>query len=223
MANKAQANLRYTKGYGDNFKKLRTSLIIDGKPCTVRQLAEKLLIAYSTISKIESEEREPTIEQVQIYHDFFNVPLDYLTGETTARNTDIVDICNYTGLSQEAIESIKKSIAKYPELRDILNSVLSSYFFEDILGYMNYYKELRNEEVKYHQLFERKGFNIENDLSLEDMDNYREISEKIDMCSLRMHKNIDHIANEITDIHKQYLLRKIERMRLNGKHTGTPE
>lgn len=120
MANKAQANLKYHKGYGENFKSLRMTHRINGKPCTVRQLSKVFSdngigISYSTISDIENESREPTVEQVQIYHDFFNVPFDFLTGETKTQKKSLIDICNYTGLSEQAVNMLHKLAINYTD------------------------------------------------------------------------------------------------------------
>lgn len=109
MANKPQANLKYHKGYGENYRFLRKSYLINGKPCDVRRLSKIFSengvgISYSIISAIENESREPTVEQAQIYHDFFNVPFDFLTGEIKTHKKELVEICTHTGLSGRAVE-----------------------------------------------------------------------------------------------------------------------
>lgn len=102
MANKPQANLVYYKGYGANFKKLRIE-----KGLKQEELADIIHISDKTISSIETEKREPTIEQINIYRKYFNVSLDYLTGATNISNTTIQYISDYTGLSEKAIERLK--------------------------------------------------------------------------------------------------------------------
>ena len=43
---------------------------------------------------------------ISLQFEFFNVPFDYLTGEKKTRKKDLVEICEYTGLSQEAVEML---------------------------------------------------------------------------------------------------------------------
>ena len=102
MANKTQVRLRFRKGqYGINWKKLREST---GK--TVREFAEEIYMAYSSISKIENETVFPTIEQINMYQEYFKVSIDYLVGATSNSSVDLDDITRYTGLSQGAIEKL---------------------------------------------------------------------------------------------------------------------
>lgn len=156
MANKAQVNLKYHKGYGENFKFLRESHQIDGKPCTVRQLEEKFSksgigISYSTISDIENERREPTVEQAQIYHDYFDVPFDYLTGELKIRTKELVDIGRKTGLSEKSINKILKynSENNITWGMDLINSFIESDNFETLFFYLSQYATHNNQHIDY--------------------------------------------------------------------------
>lgn len=101
--NKAQSNLKYKKGYGKNYANLRKKGYNDKEDYTVRGLAEKLGITPSTISLIEKEQRTPTIEQVNIYKDFFNVSLDYLTGETKTMCPKLGEVCKMLGLNENTV------------------------------------------------------------------------------------------------------------------------
>lgn len=75
------SNLQYYRGFGENIKKLRNR-----KKLTQKELADKLGISDKSISLIETEEREPTIEQINAYREYFSVSLEYLTGKTHAVN-----------------------------------------------------------------------------------------------------------------------------------------
>ena len=102
MANRIQARLPFVKGqYGKNWRRLREST---GK--TVRQFADKIHYSYSKISKIENETEYPTIEQINIYQDLFNVSFDYLIGFTNTTDIEKNKITRYTGLSEEAIDKL---------------------------------------------------------------------------------------------------------------------
>ena len=100
MANKKQQKLNFQKGrYGRNWKSLREST---GK--TIREFADELNYSHSVIAKIEAEINTPTIEQINLYQNYFKVSLDYLVGLTSTRSIEINKITEYTGLSEEAIE-----------------------------------------------------------------------------------------------------------------------
>ena len=114
MANKPRKDLRFYKGYGINYAKLRQKLYNEKKDYSVRELAAEIGIFYATISKIESETVIPTVEQVYMYKDFFNVSLDYLTGITVDK-FDIEEkesffrkMSAYTHLSVAQLEALHK-------------------------------------------------------------------------------------------------------------------
>lgn len=99
MANKPQTRLNFYKGYGKNFKRIRIE-----NNLTLESLSEIINFSVKTISAIENESRVPTIEQLNIYTEKFNVPLDFLTGRIKTMSIDISLICEYTGLSENAVK-----------------------------------------------------------------------------------------------------------------------
>lgn len=144
MANKPQVNLKFIKGYGDNFKKLR-----EMKGLTQKQLYDEIHISDKSISLIEKEQREPTIEQINIYSEYFNVSLDYLTGRTKITNPTIQTISELIGLSEEAINVIselnkKRNIRAYI---DLLSMIIEHPNFEYLLGLIEGFLTSGNEVV----------------------------------------------------------------------------
>lgn len=102
MANKTQERLGFVKGqYGENWRKLRESTNY-----TVREFEKIITMSYSSISKIENELAFPTIEQINLYQEYFKVSLDYLVGLTENTSVELNKITHYTGLSQSAIERL---------------------------------------------------------------------------------------------------------------------
>lgn len=136
--NKPQSNLYYKKGYGKNFANLRKKEYNGKEDYTVRGLAEKLKIASSTISLIEKEQRIPTIEQINMYKGFFGVSLDYLVGETNIIKASKKAICEYTGLSEKAINALNryKDDINHELTSDILNALISDENFYDLVSYI---------------------------------------------------------------------------------------
>jgi len=102
MANKKQVRLHFVKGvYGNNWKRLR-----ERENKTVREFADIIHVSYPVISRIENETDEPTTEQINIYHDYFHVSIDYLVGLTDGSSIDLAQICKYTGLSEKAVKAL---------------------------------------------------------------------------------------------------------------------
>ena len=121
MANKKQPNFNYVKGYGENFKKLREKF-----GYTQGDLAKRFNVLNVTISNIEREKTTPTIEQLQLYHSEFNASYEYLLGETSVYDVSIQDVCEYTGLSESAINSIIGINEFDPASMDNINRILES-------------------------------------------------------------------------------------------------
>lgn len=122
-------------GYGNNWKKLRKD-----KGLTVRDMALKTGISFSTISAIENETRKPTIHHINIYLTLFDVSMDYLTGRTKATSLERQEVCEYTGLSEKALRNIKGFGMYYD-----INQIFEDYtFFKFMIGtYENFKKHYK--------------------------------------------------------------------------------
>ncbi|MCR4640141.1 helix-turn-helix transcriptional regulator [Ruminococcus sp.] len=128
MANKPQVSLKFIKGYGNNFKKLR-----EDKQLTQIQLSKLIFVSDKSISLIEKEQREPTIEQINIYSEYFKASLDYLTGRTTIVNPTSQIISNFTGLSDDSILQIERTKNDSETSIKILNEIICNENFEYII------------------------------------------------------------------------------------------
>lgn len=77
---------------------------------TQEELAERLHVKRQIISYYESveSERTPNIDILATMADLFKTTTDYLLGLTDVEspNTKIKDICEYTGLSEQAVETL---------------------------------------------------------------------------------------------------------------------
>ena len=154
MANVPQAKLKFYKGYGENFKKLR-----EMKGLTQKQLYDKTHISDKSISLIEKEKREPTIEQINIYSEYFGASLDYLTGRTAITNPTVQMISEYTGISENAISSLKALTTSEKGVSEVIEAILKNKYFEeailDIIHLLTYPTD------KPENYFEFEGHSIE--------------------------------------------------------------
>ena len=84
-------------------------------------------------------QRFPKFEHMIELADFFDVQIGYLIGETDCRTYGAQEVCDYTGLSEEAVKAIKLATAFetafgatqmwHGDSRRILSKLLSSPFF----------------------------------------------------------------------------------------------
>ena len=91
------------------FRKLRHELDTDEKDCSQIDLSKLLLISPKRISVIETSPpgKTPSITEMQAYHRVFNVPYEYMLGESNSRYYENQIISSELGLSDEAIKQLK--------------------------------------------------------------------------------------------------------------------
>lgn len=99
------------------------------KEITQQTLADNLGITRQSLSLYEQAERTINIDLLVKISKFFDVSTDYLLGLTQAKttDTDFKSVCDYTGLSEEAIKTICE-ISKSPDrlCSNAINLILSS-------------------------------------------------------------------------------------------------
>ena len=80
------------------------------KGLTQEKLANKLGINRTTIAKIESGDRDLTLDHIQRMSAFFGVPYDYLLGKTNNR-TNTIQIVDMTN-SKDGVTPIQMEVLK---------------------------------------------------------------------------------------------------------------
>lgn len=145
MPNKPQQHLKFYDGFGANFRTIRE---LHG--LTQEQLAEEINFTNKTISLIESEKRNPTIEQLNVYAEKFNVSLDFLTGRTKTPYPDVQLIQSYTGLSESSIQLLENTQKYNAETwyMDIINAILESEHFKRIIYLLTESITRHSSEIK---------------------------------------------------------------------------
>lgn len=131
MANKPQVKLNFKKGYGENIKRIR-----EQNGLTQNELAAQFGYTDKALSLIENEQRTPTIEQLNLYSEKFNVSIDYLTGRAATPYPDLQLISDCTGLTEDSIEALKglpDLDFNDPARIDILNRIITHRHFKRLL------------------------------------------------------------------------------------------
>jgi transcriptional regulator with XRE-family HTH domain len=88
----------------NRLRELRTE-----KNLSLRELAEKLELSYSSVGKYERDEAQPSFDILFKLADFFDVSIDYLIGYTDIRTKELTiqNISKQTGLSENAVRELK--------------------------------------------------------------------------------------------------------------------
>lgn len=78
---------------------------------TQTDLANVLNIAKTTVAAYEQGKSEPSIDTLIKIADYFNVSIDYLSGKSDVKNIKYAAINEELGLSDNAIQNLKKCLA----------------------------------------------------------------------------------------------------------------
>ncbi len=91
----------------EKFAEILTDLIAD-KKISLEKLGNEIGVSKATLSKYTNNEAEAPIGNIVKLAKYFNVSTDYLLGVSSAKTNDkdLQFICDYTGLSAEAIETL---------------------------------------------------------------------------------------------------------------------
>ena len=89
----------------------RINILLAEQTKMQKELAVHLGVPANTVSYFISGRRTPNTEQIAKIADFFDVSADYLLGRTNAETTDkdLRFVCEYTGLSENAIMTLRNS------------------------------------------------------------------------------------------------------------------
>ena len=96
-----------------------------------------------TIAKYETQKRIPSYEHLAVFAKFFNVSTDYLIGLTDVSSIELElkAVCDYTGLSEDAILSIKDTLLHADSMYGVSKE-----------GYIRSINQLLTNDEFYHAL-----------------------------------------------------------------------
>ena len=102
---------------------------------TQNEIAEELNITRQSIGQWTNGNTTPDIATLCKLADYFDVSADYLLCRTDIKspNTDLQAVCNYTGLSEEAIQKLQHSADKVNKIpfSALASDIIESSFFSD--------------------------------------------------------------------------------------------
>lgn len=117
-------------------------------------------VASAALSAWLLDKSSPTIEGLYKLSKYFGVSADYLLGLTDVQtvNTDLRAVCEYTGLSECALEQMEKG-KEFPEWMTALNRVLASETFYKMVFRLERYQNSLCAEKLFMATLATSGLN----------------------------------------------------------------
>ncbi len=211
------------KGY-DGVLATRLRELMSKAKITQIELAKKLRITKQSISQYMDGTMLPNAEKLYLIANFFDVSSDYLLGKTDARSysTDIIKVCNFTGLNEEFIKYLNTS---HPRKLEIMNTMFSDSFIQNIVSFIEDEIALlilvksRSKNVGGITVSESAGDTVIEKIEIwrDDIENnfgekMQEIRRKvIDRCT----QNIEKVLNDIFDLWSKKTIHSMSEDTLN--------
>lgn len=133
-----------------------------------KELAHYLNVSDNTVSYYCNGTRIPNLEQMKKIAVFFDTTVDFLVGLTNVESTetDIKSICDYIGLTEDAVDTIMDIRYKHPELIECFNIFICNdnlySLLIDINNYASHYSmNSANKEISLIQFVKDKKLDID--------------------------------------------------------------
>lgn len=145
-----------TKNFAKKLKLLR-----EGNGLSLKKTAEHLGVTAQSLSLYENGMRTINIDLLKKVAQYFKVSSDYLIGlsDTATIDTEIKAVCDYTGLDDDAVETLslingegKKGNAEETLILNCLSYFIIWGMKDFISDIINNYKELQKKEKEKKQL-----------------------------------------------------------------------
>ena len=170
--------------------KTRLNTLIALNETKQKDLAAVLGVKDNVISYFCSGARTPNIEQLNLLSDYFNVSLDYLVGRSDIKtpNADIRAVCEYTGLSEKAIDTLHMiKCHNVIKNNDRYMYLYGSYIYSDFIESINH-QLIRNSLYNYHISFSETENKLNEILEIDafhDEDEYIKTFDKLKAASFQ--------------------------------------
>ena len=85
---------------------------------TAKDLSKEIGIAAPKISELENGRRNASLSELKAYHKYFNVPYEYLLGESKSRHYENMALSDELGLTGDSIEHLKTIYKRFKSNAD---------------------------------------------------------------------------------------------------------
>lgn len=200
---------RKKKEIDGDFAKLLSELLQEVKAengIIQDDVAKSIGVSRQALGKWANGETVPDILDLKKLAKYFNVSADYLLGLTgnPTTDTDLKAVCDYTGLSDKAINKLVEKMDGKTVFSHILDDVLCDNFFYDIIFELQALSE-NNIDYAYYYLMIRFFITDENKSDEEIKTMYTFVEDIDTKCDVKKY-NISKLTEKISE---NYDLRKL--------------
>lgn len=140
--------MAYTRKYNAEAEKkpfaTRLRNLAEGGKYSQAEIANYVGCTPQAIGAYMRGETIPKLTDAQSIANFFNVSLEYLSGESNikTKNKDIQDICFFTGLSEDFVKMCNaETITESTSIQNFLSTLGTNANIEDLIAAINKYYE----------------------------------------------------------------------------------
>lgn len=173
----------------------RLTELREGANLSRQQLADILGVSRASLEYYEKGKRTPDIDVLYKLSEHFNVTSDYLIGRTDKQgeSTDINAICNYTGLSEKAVNSLHSIISK-----GAINTFFEKeIYFMQVITLFDMYRLDYEKYVKFKEKF------VTDNVVKQDINKLKEIAynsinlkDKVDLSEYKLTKAFEALIKQ---------------------------
>lgn len=173
---------------------------------TRQKVADDLQISRASLEYYEKGKRVPDIVTLCAIAEYYNVSADYLLGRTTNKttDTDLQAVCDYTGLSEKAINNIIHKCRN-----KLVNGIMSELDFVNIfLSDYEIIREASRATIKYTEaLFKNckaivEHENLPDEMQIEKVDELFKLADEIQFEKWRAAKTFEWCLQTIVSDYK---------------------
>ena len=189
----------------------RIKKLLDAQNMKQQDLANRLNCQSSTVSLMLSGKRDITKETIVLLSNLFNVSTDYLLGlsDVSSKNPDVLMICEYTGLSESAVENLH-SILPSKTNRDSLFYLKSlNLLLESTEGIHSFIHFL---QLLFHCLVIENTILHSEEIKRETIEIIRTIEEKIDLYDKKTDGSFTDLC---VKLHHIYFIKSFYNKKMN--------
>lgn len=198
-----------------NITTVRLKQLIENSGKTRKEIAEQLKCDTSTITKHYNGDRDITTDFLIKYANLFDVSADYLLGlsDTPTTDKDIQFICDYTGLSERAIEVLSiynNNKRTKNKLTPIINKLLKSHKLPFICWCIDDFSEAIEQKNNVLDCLMTEDLRLsENNEDKENViEQYKKLTDKADLSLFRLQETITDFTkiccwNTLKEVYKK--------------------
>lgn len=176
-----------------------------------QEVADELEISRASLEYYEKGKRKPDIEVLAKIAEYYRVSTDYLLGLSVVPSTDkdIQFVCDYTGLSESAVNRLAKlnlgwDVSDYDTInvQHLVNAFVNGFIEDGILSYLSLYSNrilLNLTEQKAYYTLTIDYYKEHGTLDIQEVKKQIEKFEyNTDMYLFKLQKNIINFFDDFT-------------------------